>query len=95
MSNKTERTNLLQLRTNLQRMMSKRVGIVRNFQDLRIAMEELNEMKTTFDSLWEEIDLGREVLEIRNMLDVAELVISQSLEQKENKGTYYNKDLAV
>ena len=58
-------------------------------------MEELNEMKTTFDSLWEEIDLGREVLEIRNMLDVAELVISQSLEQKENKGTYYNKDLAV
>ncbi|ADX67601.1 L-aspartate oxidase [Weeksella virosa] len=95
LSNKTERTNLLQLRTNLQRMMSKRVGIVRNFQDLRIAMEELNEMKTTFDSLWEEIDLGREVLEIRNMLDVAELVISQSLEQKENKGTYYNKDLDV
>lgn len=93
--NKTERTTLLQLRTTLQKMMRERVGIVRNYQDLVLAKEELNKIKTIFDSLWEEIDYGKEVLEIRNMLDVAELIISQSMEQKENKGTFYNKDLAI
>ena len=37
--------------------------------------------------------ISTKLLELRNLVEVAKLIINQSVDQKENKGTFYNKDI--
>lgn len=81
------------LRKQLQAMMSELVGIVRSNERLTIAKLRINEIEKMVKEIYNFSIISIKLLELRNLVDVAKLIIEQSENQLENKGTFYNKDL--
>ncbi len=80
------------LRKQLQAMMSELVGIVRSDNRLQIAQNRINEIEKMVNEIYYFTIVSPKILELRNLVDVAHLIIEQSINQKENRGTFYNKD---
>lgn len=80
-------------RKQLQAMMSELVGIVRSNERLQIAKIRIIEIEKMVKEIYNFSIISPKLLELRNLVDVAKLIIEQSIQQKENKGTFYNKDL--
>lgn len=84
------------LRRKLKKIMSQYVGIVRTNVGLKQALADLHNLESAYMELGtENIKINIKILEFRNMLAVSLKIIEQSLEQKANFGTYFNKDLDV
>lgn len=81
------------LRKQLQAMMSELVGIVRSDNRLQIAQQRINEIEKMVKEIYNFSIISPKLLELRNLVDVAQLIINQSINQKINKGTFYNKNL--
>jgi len=81
------------LRKELQNLMSDLVGIVRTNARLQLALQAETEIYYAIQDIYKFSILSPQLSELRNLASVAYLIISQSLEQKENKGAFYNKDL--
>ncbi|QHC83561.1 L-aspartate oxidase [Empedobacter brevis] len=81
------------LRKQLQAMMSELVGIVRSDNRLKIAQDRIIEIEKMVKEIYYFTIISPKLLELRNLVDVAHLIIEQSIHQKENRGTFYNKDL--
>lgn len=81
------------LQIELQIMMSDLVSIVRTNDRLKKAKEKVQEIDRKVRNIYQTSVVSRELQELRNLVSVAELIISQSIEQKENRGAFYNKDL--
>ncbi|NAW52015.1 L-aspartate oxidase [Elizabethkingia argentiflava] len=82
------------LRQQLQSMMSDLVGIVRSESRLKIACQKQREIYETVTTLYNSSILSPQLLELRNLINVSYLIIKHSIEMKENKGAFFNKDLA-
>lgn len=90
----TEEMALLNyLRKDLQSLMSDLVGIVRSDARLRIAKQKEEEICRAVKEVYNLSLLSPQLSELRNLVSVAFLIITQSIEQKENRGAFYNKDL--
>lgn len=76
----------------LQALMRDYVGIVRSNNRLTKAIVRLEIIYNEVEHLYKTSKLTTTLCELRNMINVAHLIISQSLERKENKGGYYNID---
>ncbi|CAM1347196.1 L-aspartate oxidase [Tenacibaculum crassostreae] len=76
----------------LQALMRDYVGIVRSNQRLKKALKKLDVIYTEVEELYKTSKLNTALCELRNMINVAYLIINQSLERKENKGGYFNVD---
>ena len=76
----------------LQALMRDYVGIVRSNDRLTKAIEHLNLIYKEVEDLYKISRVTTSLCELRNMVNVAHLIIGQSLEQKENRGGYYNID---
>lgn len=81
------------LRKQLQAMMSELVGIVRSDSRLKIAQQRIIEIEKMVKEIYNFSVISTKLLELRNLVEVAKLIINQSVNQKENKGTFYNKDI--
>ncbi len=81
------------LQIELQIMMSDLVSIVRTNDRLKKAKEKVQEIDRKVRNIYQTSVVSRELQELRNLVSVAELIISQSIKQKENRGAFYNKDL--
>lgn len=81
------------LRKELQTLMSDLVGIVRSNARLRLAKQKEEEIYKSVKEIYNFSILSPQLSELRNLVSVAFLIITQSLEQNKNKGTFYNKDL--
>jgi L-aspartate oxidase len=81
------------LRKELQSLMSDLVGIVRSNARLKLAKQKEEEIYKSVKEIYNFSILSPQLSELRNLASIAYLIITQSLEQKENKGTFYNKDL--
>lgn len=81
------------LQIELQIMMSDLVSIVRTNDRLKKAKEKVQEIDRKVRNIYQTSVVSRKLQELRNLVSVAELIISQSIEQKENRGAFYNKDL--
>lgn len=88
-----EKVLLAYLRKDLQQLMSDLVGIVRSDRRLQIAKQKEEEIYKSVKELYKFSKLSPELSELRNLTSVAWLIINQSIEQTENKGAFYNKDL--
>ena len=82
------------LKKELKFMMSDLVGIVRTNNRLKIAKQKENEIYLSIKELYDISILSPQLLELRNLTSVAHLIIDQSIEQTQNKGAFYNRDLA-
>jgi len=80
-------------RKEVKRLMNNYIGIVRSNERLRWAEKRLRVIYEETEELYKTTTLSPQLCELRNMINVAWLIIQQSMEQKENKGTFYNIDL--
>lgn len=76
----------------LQTLMRNYAGIVRNNNHLNDAINLLDIIYKEVDELYQTVKVNTSLCELRNMINVAHLIISQSLNRTENKGGYYNID---
>lgn len=76
----------------LQAIMRDYVGIVRSNSRLKRAIKRLDVISNEVEDLYKESKITTLLCELRNMINVAHLIINQSLQRKENKGGYYNID---
>lgn len=81
------------LRKQLQEMMSDLVGIVRSNERLQLAKKKQHEIFEAVTELYNYSILSPQLSELRNLVNVSYLIIKHSLQMKENKGSFYNKDL--
>ena len=78
--------------TQLQALMRDYVGIVRSNSRLTKAVRHLDLIYNEVEELYKSVKINTSLCELRNMVNVAHLIIRQSLERKHNKGGYYNVD---
>lgn len=84
---------ILQQKTEqLQRLMRRYAGVVRNNNDLKKASAQLEILYFEMEALYQKHKLNTALSELRNMVNVAHLIIQQSLKRKENRGGYFNED---
>lgn len=74
----------------LQALMRDYVGIIRNNDRLTKAIQHLDLIYKEVEELYKSSKITTTLCELRNMVNVAHLIIGQSLERTENKGGYYN-----
>ena len=79
--------------TMLRDTMSTEVGIVRNFKRLNRASRRLHLLNQEIDMIWKSSLPSREIIELRNLIQVAILVTDDAIERKENRGLHYNTEL--
>ena len=82
------------LRRQLQEMMSDLVAIVRSNERLELAKKKQRDIFDAVTELYNYSILSPQLSELRNLVNVSYLIIKQSIAMKENKGSFYNKDLA-
>lgn len=76
----------------LQALMQDYVGIVRNNHRLGVALKKLDVVYKEVEELYKVSKLDTSLCELRNMVNIAYLIIKQSIERKENRGGYFNVD---
>ena len=81
-------------RKQLQELMSDLVGIVRSDARLELAKKKQREIYEAVTELYNYAILSPQLSELRNLVNVSYLIIKHSLKMTENKGSFYNKDLA-
>ncbi|MEL0651533.1 L-aspartate oxidase [Algibacter sp. TI.3.09] len=76
----------------LQAIMRDYVGIVRSDDRLKSAIKRLDLIYDEVEAFYKKSKITTSLCELRNMLNVAHLIVNQSIERKENKGGYFNID---
>ncbi len=76
----------------LQALMRDYVGIVRSNNRLTKAIGHLDLIYKEVEEFYKEAKITTTLCELRNMINVAHLIIGHSLKRKENKGGYFNSD---
>src|SRR5574344_1731681 len=79
------------LKKQLQEIMWKNVGILREEKSLLTAQNEINELKKGFEN---NIFLSKGEYEFKNMLTVANLIIDSAIKRKESRGAHCRTDYA-
>ena len=88
-----EHAPIINDRTSLVRTMSEEVGIVRSNQRLKRAKRRLDLLHKEVDMMWKASLPTREIVELRNLCLIGQLVVEDALGQTENRGLHYNVDL--
>lgn len=91
----TEHVSVANDREALTKTMFREVGIVRRFNRLHRAKRRLNLLSQEVDFIWRSALPSREIVELRNLILVGELVTKDALSRNDNKGLHFNSDLAV
>jgi L-aspartate oxidase len=83
---------ITQSKKELQSIMSNYVGIVRSNLRLVRAIDRLNIIHKETEDLFEKSIVSEPICELRNMINVAYLVIKLAMKRKESVGLHYNID---
>lgn len=76
----------------VQSIMSSYVGIVRSDLRLERAHDRLEILWNENEALYKKITLSQQVCELRNIINVAYIIIKQARERKESRGLHYTID---
>lgn len=81
-----------QSKKELQSIMSNYVGIVRSNLRLKRALDRLNIIHKETEDLFSKSIVSEPICELRNMINVAYLIIRMAMKRKESIGLHYNID---
>ncbi len=90
--NNTQKTTIKDveaLKDKLKKLMWKYAGIIRNEENLSIALKGIRELKNEIKG---EVFSSISEYELRNMLIIAEIMVKSALARKESRGSHYRND---
>ncbi len=82
-----------EMKRELESIMSNYVGIVRSNRRLKRAMDRLELIYLEHNELYKQSTVSVPICELRNMIEVAYLVIKMAMARRDNRGLHYNLDL--
>ncbi|MEO8808571.1 MAG: L-aspartate oxidase, partial [Burkholderiaceae bacterium] len=68
------------------------VGIVRTTRRLERALHRIALLRGEIDEYYANFRVNRDLLELRNLVDCAELVVRSALMRHESRGLHYSRD---
>jgi L-aspartate oxidase len=74
-----------QIKSELQTTMWDNVGIIRNYVGLENALNSVERLRKRLELI---TGINKEIIETRNMIDVASLIVKAALTRKESRGTH-------
>ncbi|HEY9550880.1 MAG TPA: FAD-binding protein, partial [Prevotella sp.] len=90
-----ERVLITQSVKEVGEIMSNYVGIVRSDMRLKRAWDRLDLLYEETERLFKHVKAGRDICELRNMINVGYLITRQAIERKECRGLHYTIDYPV
>ncbi len=79
-------------RTRLQDIMWDAAGIVRDHERMKQALQEIADLYVESRVICETYGVNRELVELRNIVTVGELILSSALQRKESRGGHFRAD---
>lgn len=83
---------LMEIRASLQSVMWSRVGIIRSEASLTEALEDIRTLKGALEKIVEVPVIYTPYLELRNMIEVSELIAGAALQRTESRGSHFRSD---
>jgi L-aspartate oxidase len=68
------------------------VGIVRTTKRLERALHRIRLLRSEIDDYYANFRVSRDLLELRNLVDCAELIVRSALRRRESRGLHYSRD---
>lgn len=81
-----------EMQRELESIMSNYVGIVRSFRRLKRAQDRLHLIHLEHEELYRQSTVSVPISELRNMIEVAYLIIKMASARRDNRGLHYNID---
>jgi len=89
---KVSNMNIKKTRSRLTKTMSELVGIVRSEKWLLQALEKIEPLRQMIDQEYQRTSPSYNLVELRNLMTVAELIIKSGLWRKESRGLHFMED---